>query len=62
MSLDAPRCLPPGACANFSFGLGIGVAVIVERATDAALDLPAAASAFLSVQQVDVKFEGLTYG
>ena len=48
--------------ANFSFGLGIGVAIVVERATDAALDLPAAASAFLCIQQVDVKFEGLTYG
>jgi hypothetical protein len=48
--------------ANFSFGLGIGVAVIVERTTEAALDLPAAAAAFLSVQKLDVKFEGLTYG
>lgn len=48
--------------ANFSFGLGIGVAIVVERATDVALDLPAAASAFLCIQQVDVKFEGLTYG
>jgi hypothetical protein len=52
----------PQLGANFTFGLGIGVAVVVERATDAALDLPAAASAFLSVQQIEVKFEGLTYG
>jgi len=52
----------PQLGANFSFGLGIGVAVIVERATDVPLDLPAASSAFVSVRQVDVKFEGLTYG
>lgn len=51
----------PQLGANFSFGLGIGVAVIVERATDGALELPAAASAFIGVQQMDVKFEGFTY-
>ena len=46
----------PGA--NFSFGLGIGVAVIVERKTDGPLDLPAHASAYLRVDRVDVEFEG----
>jgi Protein of unknown function (DUF1501) len=48
--------------ANFSFGLGIGVAVILERVTAGALDLPAAASAYVSIQKVDVKFDGFTYG
>jgi len=51
----------PQVGANFSFGLGIGVAVIVERATNAALDLPTASVAFIGIQKVDVKFEGLTY-
>jgi hypothetical protein len=46
----------PGA--NFSFGLGIGTAVIVERASGGALELPRHAQAFVSINRVDVKFEG----
>ena len=47
----------PGA--NFSFGLGIGTAVIIERITAGALDLAAHADAFLRLDRVDVRFEGL---
>jgi hypothetical protein len=48
----------PGA--NFSFGLGIGTALIVERRTEEALDLPAHAEAFVRVDRIDVKFTGHT--
>ncbi len=48
--------------ANFSFGLGIGIAVVVERATEGTLDLQSDASAFVGIRQVEVKFEGLSYG
>ena len=44
---------------NFSFGLGIGLAILVERSTDGGLDLPAHSDAYLVVERVDVKFEGL---
>ncbi|MCY2966150.1 MAG: hypothetical protein NT069_21390, partial [Planctomycetota bacterium] len=43
---------------NFSFGLGIGMAVIVERSTPGVLDLPAHAAAFLRVDEATVRFEG----
>jgi hypothetical protein len=46
----------PGA--NFSFGLGIGIAILVERSTDGPLDLPPRADAYLRIDRVDVKFEG----
>lgn len=46
----------PGA--NFTFGLGIGTALLVERTTDGPLDVPTRAEAFVRVERVDVKFEG----
>ncbi len=46
----------PGA--NFSFGLGIGMAVIVERSTDGPLNLPPRTDAYLRIDRVDVRFEG----
>lgn len=48
----------PGA--NFSFGLGIGTALIVERHTDQVLELPVHAEAFVRVDSMDVKFIGHT--
>lgn len=47
----------PGA--NFSFGLGIGTAVLVDRRTPGALDLPDHAEAYLRVHRIDVTFEGM---
>lgn len=55
--------LAPALGANFTFGLGIGVAILVERKTEGALALAAAAEqAYLCVEQVDVQFEGWKIG
>lgn len=43
---------------NFSFGLGIGVAIIVDRITEGPLELPARAAAFLRVDHAEVVFQG----
>lgn len=50
---------PAALGANFSFGLGIGVALIIERKTEG--PLPVAANlgeAFVRVQRIDVDFKG----
>jgi hypothetical protein len=45
---------------NFTFGLGIGVAVIVERKTDEANTVVAfpPGSGFVRVKRIDVEFKG----
>ena len=49
----------PAPGANFSFGRGLGVAVIVEKVADGPLDLPAKPlTAFLRVKQFDLTFAG----
>lgn len=45
--------------ANFSFGLGIGVAILIERKTDGPLNIAAElGAAFPRVQRIDVDFRG----
>jgi hypothetical protein len=55
--------LAPTPGANFSFGLGIGVAVIVERKTEGILELPVqSGDAFLQIVRVEIGFEGWKIG
>lgn len=50
---------PAAIGANFSFGLGIGVALIVERKSDGPLTIsPELGDVFLRVQQVQIDFQG----
>ncbi|MCX7421651.1 MAG: DUF1501 domain-containing protein [Planctomycetia bacterium] len=50
---------PAAIGANFSFGLGIGVALVVERKTDGPLMISSElGDTFLRVQQVQVEFQG----
>jgi hypothetical protein len=47
----------PGS--NFSFGRGLGVAILVEKTGDAPLDLPPKPlTAFVRVKQIDLQFTG----
>ena len=50
--------LNPTPGQNFSFGLGMGVAVIVEKTTEGALDLAAADRAALVIHSVTLEFIG----
>ena len=51
--------LAPTPGVNFSFGLGIGVAIIVDRKSEGVLTLQAqSGDAYLRVQQVEIGFEG----
>lgn len=58
ISLEKRMAPVPGV--NFTFGLGIGVALIVERKTEGTISLNAATSeaAFLRVKRIDVDFKG----
>ncbi len=50
---------PSALGANFSFGLGIGVALLIERKTDGPLSIATELGAvFLRVQRIDVEFRG----
>ncbi len=50
---------PAALGANFSFGLGIGVALIIERKTEGPVPVAAdLGDAFVRVQQIDVEFRG----
>ena len=61
ISLEAQLAPTPGG--NFTFGLGIGVAVIVEQKTTTPLALPANnQSAFVRLQRIDLSFEGWRIG
>lgn len=61
ISLEKRLAPTPGV--NFSFGLGIGVAVIVEKKTDGSLMLPSqAVDAYLAVQHLEIVFEGWKIG
>ncbi len=59
-TITLEKQLAPAALgANFSFGLGIGVALLVERKTEGPLPVPAdLGDAFVRVQRIDVKFDG----
>ena len=49
----------PTAGSNFSFGRGLGVAIVVERVGDGPLDLPAKPlSALVRVKRIDLAFAG----
>ena len=51
--------LAPTPGVNFSFGLGIGIALIVEQKTGGAISFPAnSGEAFLQVHQIEIGFEG----
>jgi hypothetical protein len=55
----AKQLAPAALGANFSFGLGIGVALIVERKTEGPVLVPADLhTAFVRVQRIDVEFQG----
>lgn len=48
----------PSPGANFSFGLGLGAAILIEKTSDGVLNVPATESAFLSIDDVIVDFTG----
>ena len=55
--------LAPVPGVNFSFGLGVGVAVLIERKTEGSLMLPPqSGDAYLAVQQIEIAFEGWKFG
>ncbi len=61
IQLEAQLAPTPGV--NFTFGLGIGIAVIVEQKTTAPLVLPSnSQSAFIRLQRIDLNFEGWRIG
>ena len=59
-TITLEKHLAPAALgANFSFGLGIGVALIVERKTEGPVPVAAdLGDAFVRVQRIDVEFRG----
>lgn len=59
-TITLEKQLAPAALgANFSFGLGIGVALIVERKTEGPVVVSAdLGAAFVRVQRIDVEFRG----
>lgn len=62
-SVRLEKRLAPALGANFTFGLGIGVAVIVERKTEGELAWPGrSGDGYLQVQRIDVGFEGWKFG
>jgi hypothetical protein len=61
VSLEKRLAPIPGV--NFTFGLGIGVTLIVERKTEGVLVVPAeSGDAFLRIENVDIGFEGWKIG
>ena len=48
----------PAPGGNFSFGLGLGVAIQIEKISDEVLSIPATESAFLRIDDVTVEFTG----
>ena len=61
--ITVDKRLAPTPGVNFTFGLGIGVAVIVERKTEGVLQIPAqSGDVFLQVRHVDIGFEGWKFG
>jgi len=55
--------LAPTPGVNFTFGLGIGCALILERKTEGVLTIPAqSGDAFLQLQQIQIDFEGWKIG
>ena len=59
-TITLEKQLAPAALgANFSFGLGIGVALVIEHKSDSPLPVTAdLGEAFLRVQRIDVEFRG----
>ena len=57
--IQLEKMLAPTPGVNFSFGLGVGLALIVERKTEGVLKLPAqSGDAFVNVHRMEVQFEG----
>ena len=52
------KLLNPKPGSNFSFGLGMGVAVILEKKTDGQLTVPDSQQAFLTIDRVEIDFVG----
>ena len=48
----------PAAGANFSFGLGLGVALLVEKTSTVPLSLPAGQRALIRVDDFQLEFIG----
>jgi len=48
----------PSPGGNFSFGLGLGVAILIEKTSDGILTIPATEAAFLRIDDVTVEFTG----
>lgn len=62
-TITLEKRLAPAVGGNFSFGLGIGVAVIIERKTDEPLSVVAnSGDGFVVVLRIDVEFEGWQIG
>ena len=50
--------LNPTPGSNFSFGLGLGVAIVVEKISEGPLALPAGKSAGIRIGSVELSFTG----
>ena len=62
-TVTVEKRLAPTPGANFSFGLGIGVALIVEQKTGGTLTVSAkSGDAYLQVDQIEIGFEGWKIG
>ena len=48
----------PSPGGNFSFGLGLGVAILIEKASDGVLSVPVGETAYLRIDDVTVEFTG----
>ena len=48
----------PSPGGNFSFGLGMGIALLIEKTSDGVLTVPAGEAAFLRIDEVTVEFTG----
>ena len=58
-TVTVEKRLAPIPGVNFSFGLGIGIALIVEQKTGSAISFsPKSGEAYLKVNQIEIGFEG----
>ncbi len=58
-TVTVEKRLAPTPGVNFSFGLGIGVALIVEQKTGGAISLPAkSGEAYVQLNRIEIGFEG----
>ena len=62
-TVTVEKRLAPTPGVNFSFGLGIGIALIVEQKTGGTISFPAnSGEAYLQVNQIEINFEGWKIG